>query len=50
MSSFNFCFHDLLIGESGVFNSLIINVCCAMCALSISKVYFMNVGPLAFEA
>jgi len=50
MSLFNFCFHDLSIDESGVLKSPIIIVWGAMCALSFSKVSFMNVGALAFGA
>jgi hypothetical protein len=47
---FTFCFHDLSIDESGVLKSLTIIACGAMCALNFSKVFFMNVGALAFGA
>ena len=50
MSLFSFCFHDLSIDESLVWKSSTIIVCSAMCALSFSKVSFMNVGALAFGA
>jgi hypothetical protein len=43
-------FHDLSIDESGVLNSPTIIARGAMCALSFSKVSFMNVGALAFGA
>ena len=50
MSLLSFCFYDLSIDESGVMKSPTIIVCCAMCALSFSKVSFMNVDTLAFGA
>ena len=50
VSVFNFCFHDLSIADSRVLKSPTIIVWCAMCALSFSKVSFMNVGTLAFRA
>jgi hypothetical protein len=50
VSLFSFCFHDLSIAESGVLKSPIIIMWGAMCALSFSKVSFMNVGALAFGA
>ena len=50
VSLFSFCFQDLSIDESGVFKSHTIIVCCIMCALSFSKVSFMNVDALAFGA
>jgi hypothetical protein len=46
---FCYCFHDLSI-ESGVLKSFTIIVCGIMCALSFTKVSFMNVGALAFGA
>jgi hypothetical protein len=48
VSLFTFFFHDLSIDESGVLNSPSIIVWGAMCALSFSKVSFMNV-PLHLE-
>ena len=50
VSLFSFCFHDLSIAESGVLKSPTIIVWGVMCALSFSKVSFMNVGALAFGA
>jgi hypothetical protein len=50
VSLFTFCFHDLSIDESGELKPLTIIVCCAMCALSFSKVTLMNVDALAFGA
>jgi len=50
MSLFNFCFHDLSSDESGVLKSPTIIMRGAMCALSFSKVSFMNMGALAFGA
>ena len=50
MSLFSFCFHDLSIAESGVLKSPTIIVWGVMCALSFSKVSFMNVDALAFGA
>ena len=46
----SFCFQDLSIDESGVLKSPTIIVWGVMCALSFSKVSFMNVGALAFGA
>ena len=48
VSLFSFYFHDLSIAESGVLKFPTIIVWGAMCALSFSKVSFMNVGALAF--
>jgi hypothetical protein len=48
VSLFSFCFHDQSIPESGVLKSPTIIVWGVMCALSFSKVSFMNVGALAF--
>ena len=48
MSLFSLCFHDLSIAESVVLKSPTITVWGAMCALSFSKVSFMNVGALVF--
>jgi hypothetical protein len=50
VSLFSFCLHDLSIDESGVLKSPTIIVCGAMCALSFSKVYFMDVDALVFGA
>ena len=50
MSLFCFCFNDLSIAESGVLKPPTIIVWGAMCALSFSKVSFMNVGAFAFGA
>jgi hypothetical protein len=50
VSLFIFCFNDLSIGENGVLKSPTIIVCCAMCALSFSKVSFTNADALAFVA
>ena len=50
MSLFSFCFHELCIDESGVLKFSTIIVCGAMCALSFSKISFMNVGALVFGA
>ena len=50
VSLFSFCCHDQSIAESGVLKSPTIIVCNAMCALSFSKVSFMNVDALAFGA
>ena len=47
---FSLSFHDLSIEESGVFKSPTIIVWGAMCALSFSKVSFMNAGALLFGA
>jgi hypothetical protein len=47
---FSFCFHDLSIAESGVLKSPTTIMRGAICALSFSKVSFMNVSTLAFEA
>jgi hypothetical protein len=49
VSLFSFCYHDLSIAESGVLKSLTIIVWGAMCALSFSKVSFMNVSVLELE-
>jgi hypothetical protein len=48
VSLFSFCFRDLSIAESGVLKSPTIIVLGVICALSFSKVFFMNVGALAF--
>jgi hypothetical protein len=45
---FSFCFQDLSIDDSGGLESPTIIVWGTMCALSFSKVPFMNVGALAF--
>jgi hypothetical protein len=45
---FLFSFHDLSNAESGVLKSPTIIVWGVMCALSLSKVSFMNVDALAF--
>jgi hypothetical protein len=45
---FTFCLHALFIAESGVLKSPTITVWDEMCALSFSKVSFMNVGALTF--
>ena len=50
MSLLNFSFYDLSIAESGVLKSSTISVWGAVCALSYTKVSFMNVAALAFEA
>jgi hypothetical protein len=50
VSLFNFCFYDLYIAESGVLKSPTIIVWGAVCALSFSKVSFMNLVALAFGA
>jgi hypothetical protein len=47
---FSFCFHDLSIDEVGVLKSPTIIVWGATCALSCTKVSFMNVDALAFVA
>ena len=47
---FNLCFPDLSIEGSGMLKSPTIIVCGAMCALSFSKVPFMNEGALVFGA
>jgi hypothetical protein len=47
---FNLGFHDLSIDESVVLNTPTIILLGAMYPLSFSKVSFMNVGSLAFEA
>ena len=47
---FSFCFPDQSIEESAVWKSPTIIVLGAMCALSFSKVSFMNEGALAFGA
>jgi hypothetical protein len=47
MSLFSLCFHDLSIDEIWVLKSPTIIVFSAMCALSFSKVSFMNVSALA---
>jgi hypothetical protein len=48
VSLFSFYFPDLLIDESEVLKSPTTIVSGAMCALSFTKVSFMNVGALAF--
>jgi hypothetical protein len=48
VSLFSFSFHYLSIAESGKMKSPTIIVWGAMCALSFSKVSFMNVGALVF--
>ena len=48
MSLFSFCSYDLSIDESGMLMSPTIIVCVVMCALSFSKVSFMNKDALAF--
>ena len=50
MSLFSLCFPDLSIEKSGVLKSPTIIVWSAMCALSFSKVSFMNEGALVFVA
>jgi hypothetical protein len=50
VSLFSLCFHDLSVAEGGVLKSHTIIVWGAMCALSFSKVSFINVGALAFGA
>ena len=50
MSLFSLCFYDLSIAESGVLKTSTIIVWDAVCALSFSKVSFMNVGALVFGA
>ena len=50
VSLFSFCFLDLSIEESGMLKSPTIIVLGAMCALSFSKVSFMNEGTFAFGA
>ena len=50
MTLFSLCFYDLSIDESGMLKSTTIIVCGAMCALSFSKVTFVNVGALEFGA
>jgi hypothetical protein len=50
VSLFSFCFHDLSIAENEVPKFPTIIVWGVMCALSFSKVSFMNVGALAFGA
>ena len=50
MSLFSLCFPDQSIEESVVLKSPTIIVLGAMCALSFSKVSFMNEGALAFGA
>ena len=47
---FSLCFQDLFIDESGVLKSPTIIACGVMCALSFSKVSFINVGALEFGA
>ena len=47
---FSFRLDDLTIGVSGVLKSPTIILWGVMCALSFSKVSFMNVGALAFGA
>jgi hypothetical protein len=47
---FSFCFDDLSITESVVLKSPTIILWGVKCALSFSKVSFMNVGALAFGA
>ena len=47
---FSFRFHDLSIADSGVLKSPTIVVWGVMCALSFSKVPFMNVVALVFGA
>ena len=48
MSLFSFYFYDLSIDESGMLKSPTIIVWSTMCALSFSKVSFMNMVALAF--
>ena len=48
LSLFSFCFPDRSIEESAVLKSPTVIVLGAMCALSFSKVSFMNKGALAF--
>ena len=50
VSLFSLCFHNLSSDESGELKSHTIIVRGTMCALSFSKVSFMNVGGLAFGA
>ena len=50
MSPFSFSFRALSIDESGMLKSPTIFVCGAMCALSFSKVSFINLDTLAFGA
>ena len=45
----SFCFHDLSIAENGVLKSPTIIVWGAICALTFSKVSFMNVDSLHLE-
>ena len=47
---FSFCFYNLSIDQNGVLKSPTITVLDTMCALSFSKVSFMNVDALAFGA
>ena len=49
VSLFSFCFPDQSIEESAVLKSPTIIVLGAMCALSFSKVSFMNEGALHLE-
>jgi hypothetical protein len=50
VSLFSFSSHHLFVAESGVLKSLTITVRGARCALSFSKVSFMNMGGLALGA
>ena len=50
MSLFSYCSKDLSIAKSGVLKAPTIIVWGMMCAMSFSKVSFMNVGALAFGA
>ena len=50
MSLFSFCFHYLSIAEGGMLKSPMLLCGGVMCALSFSKVCFMNVGALTFGA
>ena len=50
VSLFSFCFLDWSIEESEVLKSPIFIVLGVMCALSFSKVFFMNEGAFAFGA
>ena len=49
-SLFSFCYHDLSIAEKMVLKYATIIVWGKICVLSFSKVSFMNVGALEFEA
>ena len=50
VSLFSFCFHYLSIAEGGMLKSPMLLCGGVMCAMSFSKVSFMNVGSLAFGA